>query len=199
MTRMTDHLVRYFVGVCAPSVGLVFLAACTTDYQKGLGDPNFGDPNALVGKRPPGPTSDNTTVDGGIGTASPDSPLCLKSGGALVDAGPCSISFKADILGDFRAATCQTVGSCHGGVSPTYPPRVDPDDGPKMWETFAAFKLTNGQPYINPCSTNPTDSAMLCNLNSKASCGEVMPLGNTYPAESLAKIETWLKCGAPNN
>jgi hypothetical protein len=185
--------------VAAASVGLLLVAACTTDYQKGLEDPNFGAPNALAGQKQPGPSSDTTagengTSSGGAGGA----PECVKAGGTLVDGGACAVSFKT-ILAAFKAASCQTTGSCHGGPTPPNQPRIDPDDPAGMWAEFSGFKLSNGKLYINPCSTDPTQSTIGCNVNATAPCGAVMPPGVGLPANVVADIDTWLKCGSPNN
>jgi hypothetical protein len=123
----------------------------------------------------------------------------VKSGGAIVDGGACTVSFKTDILSAFGTANCQTAGSCHGGATPPNQPRIDPGDGPGMWTEFAAFKLSTGKPYINPCSIDPAQSTIACNVNNAAPCGTVMPPGVGLPADVVAKIDTWLKCGSPNN
>lgn len=175
----------------------MLFAACTTDYQKGVDDPNFGAPNALAGQRQPGPSSE-VASDGGGGGGGAGGAECVKAGGALIDGGPCAVSFKT-ILEAFRAASCQTAGSCHGGVTPPNLPRIDPDDPNGMWAEFASFKLSNGKLYINPCSTDPADSTMACNVSTSATCGAVMPPGVGLPANVVTDIETWLKCGAPNN
>jgi hypothetical protein len=178
------------------AVAAAIVIACTTDYQKGLEDPRYGVPNALAGYQQPGPSSAKGGNSGGDG---PGTPECVKAGGALVDGGPCTVSFKDVILPAFQAANCQTAGSCHGGESPPNQPRIDPADGPGMWAEFAAFKLSNGKVYINPCSTDPTASTISCNVNKAASCGSVMPPGLGLSADVVGKIDTWLKCGAPNN
>jgi hypothetical protein len=186
---------------CVSAGGLALIAACTTDYQKGTEDPNFGAPNALAGQKQPGPTSANTSDGGGSGGGggATNVPECVKSGGALVDGGACTVSFKTDILAAFGVANCQTAGSCHGGATPPNQPRIDPGDGPGMWNEFASFKLSTGKPYINPCSTDPAQSTIACNVNLAAPCGTVMPPAIGLPADIVAKIDTWLKCGSPNN
>lgn len=181
--------------VLAASMSLPLLAAaCTTDYQKGLHDPNFGAPNALAGQKQPGPSSE-VVSDGGAGSGTPE---CVKAGGTLVEGGACRVSFKA-ILASFKAANCQTAGSCHGGTTPPNQPRIDPDDPNGTWAEFASFKLSNGKLYINPCSTDPAQSTIGCNVNAAAPCGAVMPPGVGLPANIVADIDTWLTCGAPNN
>lgn len=191
---MRRNLLLCTVAAC---LGLIAVAACTTDYQKGLEDPAFGAPNALAGQKQPGPTSEVTSDNGssGGGAASPE---CVRAGGALVDGGECAVSFKT-ILAAFRAANCQTAGSCHGGATPASEPKIDPDDPDGTWATFAGFKLSNGTVYINPCSTDPTQSTMRCNLDVSASCGSVMPPSVGLPGNVLEDIDTWLGCGAPNN
>jgi len=191
---------RRSLALTTVSAGVLAYAACTTDYQKGLDDPNYGPPNALVGKKQPGPSSESLDGGGGAAAGGTGVPECVRAGGTLVDAGaPCAISFRANILESFKAATCNTSGSCHGGTDPPNQPRIDPADAPAMWTEFAAFKLSNGKLYINPCSTDPAQSGIACNVNKDAPCGVVMPPGGGFPPNSIADIETWLKCGAPNN
>jgi hypothetical protein len=188
-------IIAAFLAAGAASVG----AACTTDYQKGLDDPRFGLPNALAGQKQPGPSSAATDPTSGSGSSSVE---CVKKGGALVDAGACTTSFKTDILGAFATAKCDQ-STCHGGTSPPSEPRIDPKDGPGTWAVFAAFKMSTGKLYINPCSTVATDSALSANVNGAATGadrGTLMPLGTTgLGTDVVAKIDAWLKCGSPDN
>jgi hypothetical protein len=167
---------------------LLSFAACTTDYQKGLADPSYGAPNALAGSKQPGPVTDA----GPTGTWT-NAPVCWST---LVDGGPCSVKFSTDILPALSACTST---ACHGGATPANQPRIDPTDAPGMWSGFSAFKLSNGKPYINPCSTDPAQAAMSCNVNKAAPCGTVMPPGLGLAADVVTKMDTWLKCGSPNN
>jgi hypothetical protein len=185
--------------------GIVVVAACTTDYQQGKGDPSFGGPNALAGQGPPGSTTDVTDDAGagpGGGTVG-STPKCVAAGGTLADAGTCAVSFKNDILSAFGLANCGTT-DCHGGALPRNQPRIEPSDAPGMWQEFQAFTPTTGadRPYINPCSTDETKSALACNLiadGQPGECGIHMPSGAQMPADAVAKALTWVKCGAPNN
>ena len=183
--------------------GLAVVAACTTDYQQGKGDPNYGGPNALAGQRPPGATSDN--VEGGAASSSGvipgEKPKCVAAGAAIVDGGTCAVSFAKDVLGAFGLANCSTA-NCHGGTTPRNLPRIEPSEGPGMWQEFQAFTMTTGKAYINPCSTNTATMGMGCNLIAEGqpgACGVHMPQGTQMPPDAVAKINTWLKCGAPNN
>ena len=183
--------------LCACGGGLLLAAACTTDYQKGLDDPTFGDPNALAGKTQPGPAAGTTGDGGSSGSAS--GPICTTTGGTLVDAGACAVSFKT-ILAAFKTANCQSAAGCHGGSPPPNKPHIDPDDPNGTWAELTAFSLSNGKAYINPCSIDPTQSTISCNVNSAAPCGDqVMPPGLGLAANVVTDIDTWLKCGAPNN
>jgi hypothetical protein len=197
MPRLSTH-VRFVCITSIVGLSVALVAACTTDYQKGLEDPRFGAPNALVGEKQPGPSSE-VASDNGTGGAASGTPDCVRAGGALVDGGACAISFKTNILDAFKAANCQTVGLCHGGPTPPNQPRIDPDDAPGTWAGFTNFKITSGTIYVNPCSTDPAQSTIACNVNSAAPCGSLMPAGAGLPANVVADIETWLKCGAPNN
>lgn len=184
------------VGVAAAALLVI---ACTTDYQKGVEDPRYGGPNALAGEKQPGPSSEYLAEEGAIGAGiNAGTPECVKAGGALIDAGTCAVSFSKDVLTTFAAANCQAAG-CHGGASPQNQPPIDPADATKTWNGFAAFTLTNGKAYINPCSLDPAVSTIACNVSSAAPCGSVMPPGIGLPADVVTKIETWVKCGAPNN
>ena len=145
-------------------IGVSTLIACTTDYQNGTDDPNFGAPNGLEGKKQPGPSSDTTDVSTGGGAAAA---ACVKAGGGLIEAGTCPVSFANGILKAFETGGC-TATACHGGATPPNQPRIDPKDGPGTWGVFAGFKLTNGKLYINPCSTDKAQSGIAANINPSA-------------------------------
>ncbi len=174
--------------------GALVIVACTTDYQQGKDDPSFGGPNALAGQRPPGPTLDTSDGGGAVGS----SPQCVTAGGTLADGGSCGVSFSKDVIPSFAAAGCATV-SCHGGATR---PRIDPANPPATWQTFQAFTLSNGKPYINPCSTDSALSTLGCNLIAEGqpgACGVHMPIGAQIPQAALDKVNAWLKCGSPSN
>jgi hypothetical protein len=188
-------------------LGLAFgtalaLGACTTDYQLGKEDPLYGGPNALAGQRPPPGTNDLVTDGGGASSSSGSTPKCVSAGGKLVgDGGTCAVSFAKDILGAFGTAGCAAAG-CHGGVTPQNEPRIEPSDGPGMWAEFQAFTISTGKPYINPCSTDDKQSTMGCNLypaGQVGACGVHMPTTGNVPVTVVQAVETWLKCGSPNN
>jgi hypothetical protein len=194
------------LGAALAAVGLasgaLAVTACTTDYQLGKEDPNYGGPNALAGQRPPGATVDNEDGGGSSATTPIGSkPKCVAAGGTLADAGTCAVSFSKDVLAAFGTAGCADA-NCHGGVTPRNEPRIEPSDGPAMWQELQAFTLSTGKPYLDPCSTDDKQSTMGCNLyasGTPGACGVHMPSTGQLPADVITKIETWLKCGSPNN
>src|SRR5690349_19372330 len=97
--KLTGMRRLFCASVLAASGVVLVTAACTTDYQKGLDDPNFGAPNALAGQKQPGASSEVATTasgdGGGGGGSSGSSPIvCVSTGGTLLDGGPCAVSFK---------------------------------------------------------------------------------------------------------
>lgn len=179
------------------AVGAV--VACTTDYQQGLDDPNYGGPNALSNQTPPGSTSDQPsgTSSGGGGS----DPACVtKSKGTVVaQTTPCAVSFTTDIMAIFKAKTCTSAAGCHGTGNP--PPLINDDVG-ATYQALTNFTPSTGKIYVNPCSIDPTMSAIASNLNLAAAAGDrgtVMPPGAGLAAGDLDKVTKWVACGAPKN
>ncbi len=185
--------------VSAAAAIVAAAGACTTDYQQGKSDPLYGDYNALAGQAPPSPTIDLADGGGSSSGGTGGKPKC----GTPVDGGTCAVSFANDILkGLVDVGKCTDAG-CHVGAVPVAQPRIDPADAPGMWQEFQAFTISTGKPLINPCSTDDKQSALACNLyaaGSPGACGVHMPSGSAQlPPDLVTKVETWLKCGSPNN
>lgn len=131
-----------------------------------------------------------------------DAPSGPCDGSGYPDAASCAVSFGATILPPL-VARCGTA-SCHG-VPNGAAPRMSREDATGTFERFVAQRAIEGIPYVNRCSTDPSRSSILCNLASPASgagCGTLMPYGagGSIAGEQVVKdIETWLRCGAPNN
>jgi len=186
----------------ASCAAALVIAACTTDYQKGLDDPNYGGPNALVGEKQPPTSSELTATSGGEGGTS-------SSGGAgigcvtvdkqmLADGGTCTVSWSKDIVPALQMGTsCSTV-CCHGQASQ---PNFDLTNPSAAWTALANYKIADGRYYVDPCSTDPTKGAFECNTAKAApQCGsQHMPVGAQLPDAVLTQIDTWSKCGSPNN
>jgi hypothetical protein len=115
-------------------------------------------------------------------------------GGAPTSSGTtCTTSFKNDIYGGIMSAKL-FCPSCHGlGATP---PTISSTDASQARASLTAHVL-NGLPYVNPCATDPSQSSIMCNL--QGSCGSLMPPGGGIAPEDLAKIDAWLRCGAPDN
>lgn len=179
-------------------VGGVAAIACTTDYQKGVDDPSFGAPEALKDRKPPGRSSDlgGGGGDGG-GGGGDDQPACVVAGGAIVDGGACAVTF-ADVLATFDQAGCGNAG-CHNAGSIYDPQPIDTSNPDATYALLTKFKLSNGTPYVNPCSVDPAESSIYCNLDTLATCGTRMPSASTFRADLLSIVETWVKCGAPKD
>ena len=68
------------------------------------------------------------------------------------------------------------------------------------YNTLKGYTTINAKPYIAPGDTNIADSTMDCDLVT-ATCGaNKMPLApGALSATQLTTIDTWVKCGAPQN
>ena len=177
------------------TVGAVLAACGETDYTEGFYDKRYGQPDSLRGASPPEPyNTNNPTGDaGGGGTGG----LC--NGKGPIDGGPCSVSFKTQLMPLF-VEKCASP-SCHGAPAGAKP-QVDRENADKTYQNFISQKPITGKPYVDPCTLDKTASSITCNLAATNSCGNAMPLGaagslGTQPIYTLT--DTWLACGAPNN
>jgi hypothetical protein len=169
-------------------VALLLLWACgSTEEVK------FGGPNALSkDKAPPTPGENGTVTDGGI---SGEAGACTPAGD-----GSCTVSWSKDLVplfGEDGGWGCSKGGSCHGGAAS---PPINNNDPKQAYDQLRAYKGIRNTPYINPCSLNPDDSTFKCNLSAApATCGSPMPKGTAALPADMQKLETWLRCGSPNN
>lgn len=164
----------------AASASLLVAACAIDDGHK------YGNPSGLQRGNLPGPGAD---TDGGGG-----------GGDAQCEAGACAVSFtnnlwpKMSATGAWKCAD----GKCHGGNANS--PSIDSAD--QAYASLQAYKI-GGKPYVLPCSTDPTASTFLCNI--QGTCGQKMPLADitvmpTAPsAQEIVDIQTWVQCGAPKN
>lgn len=159
-------------------------------------DPNthYGDHAGLSKDNLPAPPSSD---GGGL-----DGALC--NGKGPIDGGPCSVSWKNDIWPMMSSSGVWKCGDskCHGAQA-NQPGNLNNEDN--AYAALVGWTGTGGKPYINPCSTDPAQSAYVCNLDTTTACGTRMPYsdnvlgsGPALPADS-AKLQTWVKCGAPKN
>jgi hypothetical protein len=180
-------------------LGLLFGAAgvaCTAgdDFL-----PAYGVANGLAGKEP-----GQTAVSGDDG-GTPTGCVAGETPALYVEAGTCSVSFSKDIEGFMSSTTgwdCVN-SSCHGtGVNQ---PQIT-GNAAVDYPVLTKYSMNFTRPYINPCSTDPGESSISCNVTTTTnSCDSMSQMpetvgSNTKPTTAqLAMLNAWLSCGAPNN
>jgi hypothetical protein len=172
-------------------VGFAVVAACTTDYQKGLDDPTYAGPNALADQVPPGASRDQagSSSSGGTTTSGP------KCGPPAAPPAGCTITFKNEVVTALKPASCGTGVSCHaaGGV----PPVINFDDPDATWTSLTNYSAQGGKYYVNPCSLDPTQSKIVANLDpANPDRGTVMP-PSVGLAAAVDTVKKWVACGSP--
>jgi hypothetical protein len=154
-------------------------------------DTRYGAPSGLSGKRVPP-----------IGSAT--SPVSSAPAGQCADAGPCAVSFQQTIFAKYMAASgtwkCAD-SSCHGAGS-TQEPSIDGTNAQAAYNSLTTYTDLQDEPYVAACATDPTASAIDCNL--KGSCSQMPQTGAGVnaaqpTAAELVDLDTWLACGAPFN
>jgi hypothetical protein len=167
-------------------VSVTTFAGVAGSLSCGALDPDRPDNfNALKGKQAP-------TVAVATPPASTDAG-CANVGS---DGGACPVSFKTDLMPIFKANSC-TLTSCHNG---TYGPKMTDGQPEETWANLAAkVNSTLNKPYIKPCVTDPAASYIVDNLKRTPQGGQAMPQSTNMSDPDIAKVETWVKCGAPNN
>lgn len=165
----------------------------------------YGGPEGLSGRKVQDPT-------GSVGTAPVGSPApCDEAGASTAEGGSCTVSFQQTIFAKYMNGTTGTwkcaSSSCHGpsgssGVG-VNAPTIDGTNARATYNALTQFNSLQGMPYINACTTDPSGSAIDCNL--KGGCQPQMPTtgagvssASAQPAE-ISDLETWLQCGAPFN
>jgi hypothetical protein len=163
----------------------------------------FGGPNALSKDKAP-PTPGDQGGAGGNGTGGSDA----GSGGlnCAADGAACTVKWKTEIYPMIKSGgawACSGGNTCHNGVASPAISDTDPD---QAYAQLRAFTGIRAKPYIN-CGGNPADSPILCNLTQQGAgdtCGSVMPKWpdggrGAFGTPEYQKLDTWIKCGAPNN
>jgi hypothetical protein len=163
---------------------------------------NYGPPNGLGGKTVPVPADDDAGSGSGTTPPAGGAYACVTAGGSLVDAG-CSVSWSNDIYPKMESGGAWDCGSsaCHGVTPPVL--ATSSHDYYVALANYTAAVASGtgaGEPYINPCSTDPTKSDFVCNTKTTGYCGtQPMPLGLPIASAGLAELATWVACGAPEN
>ncbi len=116
------------------------------------------------------------------------------------DTSGCSVSWTKQIfpiLQSTGAGQCAS-GTCHGG---TQAPAILDADSMATYNALTDYhSKALGRRYVQPCAS-PSQSGILCNLQTPPSCGSPMPINGIAPLSStqIDLITQWLQCGAPNN
>ncbi len=169
----------------------LIVSSCTADQV------NYGDPEGLAGRTVPKRTLGTDQVpEGDAGSGNLYAGVCGKDPG-INAAGGCSGDEWQAIYGMLvKEWTCAQIG-CHnaGGTKPNvFTDGASPAIA--TWNEFVTYQV-GGKRYVDPCSTDPNMSGILCNLNfSTGVCGSAMPKGKTLGAADKAMVEKWLTCGA---
>jgi len=193
--RLSSRVVAAFLVMCAV---MPLAQACGSEDQT-----KYGGPAGLSGRKVPDPASVATA------TSNPNAVAPCDDAGLSTQTTTCSVSFSTTIFAKYMQATgtwkC-TDSSCHGptGSSGTSAnaPTIDGSDPKKAYAALAGYPF-QGKPYIDACSTDPSASGMDANLTGAAqpkmpqSGAGVSPPGAT--PDEITDLETWLKCGAPQN
>jgi hypothetical protein len=158
---------------------VVIVAACGGEVE----GTKYGPPGGLQGKLLPG--------EGNTGTPAPTG----DAGGGDPN---CAVKFATQLHPKMIAApwSCNAGSSCHGagGSQP-----LVTTDAATTYNNFRAYKMKgSNKPYIVPGNTDVASGAMVCNMKGEAGCGNKMPPAGAA-ANDIADVETWVKCGSPNN
>ena len=176
------------------AIGVAVFAACG-----GETDTNYGPPGGLRNAQLPSPTGTGT----GTGTGGKDSGAPNDSGmGGDVTTMNCTVSWKTQIYPKMQGAgtwKCSDT-ACHGGNTP---PAISATDATAAYNSLKGYVI-NGKPYFAVGNTDPAASSFECNL--KGTCGAAaMPIpgggggATAATGAEIADVDTWLKCGSPNN
>jgi hypothetical protein len=192
-------------------VGAFFSLASMAGLLAGCSDSgvSYGPPGGLSGKSLPQPTQSSpgpaASPEGGsvadAGSRSRDAGST--DGAAAIDSGACPVSWSTQLFPNMTATGRWKCGdsTCHGGFQS---PKVTADPR-TTYAAFAAFTMTPPAPaipFVLSGGIDPGQSGIECNLGSTA-CGAQMPLTQAG-AQPLTKadvtmLDTWVKCGAPEN
>ena len=189
-------------------------------------DPTYGPPNGLEKVQPPAPGNGSTSSGGSSsggsssgGSSSGSSGTTSSSGGTTSSSGGsssgsssgssggdsgvttnCAVSWKTNVFPLFESTGTGACGNaaCHGG---TNPPTVVDNDPATTYKNLSVYNI-NGKPVFKTGDTTPSDSSIECDLGMQTPiCGiAAMPEApGVLAGADRTTIDTWVKCGAPDN
>jgi hypothetical protein len=188
---MQDGRVRWWRVVFASVAVPVFWWGCVS-----VPETSFGDPTGLRAQNIPG--------EGGViitSACEAGLPEDILDAGRDAEAGACKVSFANNLYPRFLADggwKC-SAPACHGGDNQA--PFFDAASPDTILAGLRASTLTvAGRPYLVASTDgggDPTKSSIYCNLSR--SCGSAMPPSPPLANQEVCALETWLRCGAPDN
>jgi hypothetical protein len=201
-TTMTDGRVRWWRFAIATLAVAAGWWGCTSAAP----EPPHGDPTGLRAQNLPGEGGVVITgaceaglpadiLDGG--TTDVEGGVAVREGGAG-DAGNCKVSFSQHLYprilidGGWKCAS----SACHGS---TQTPLFDASTPESLLSDLRGYSA-QGHPYVAPATgpgADPTKSEMYCNLSR--TCLTAMPPSPALAPQEVCALETWLRCGAPDN
>ena len=189
---MARGSVRWWRALFLGTVPVAFWWGCSTTPET-----SFGDPTGLRAQNLPG--EGGVTITGACEAGLPADILDASGREGGAEGGTsCKVSFSENLWprfqvdGGWRCAA----PACHGG---TQAPPIDAATPESTLATLRAYTL-EGHPYLAPATDgggDPTKSAIYCNL--ARSCGVAMPPSPALAPTEVCALETWIRCGAPDN
>jgi hypothetical protein len=201
-------------GVSFLVLGGAVVLACSGDAPT-----TYGPPSGLQGKSPAEAFTNNGDDDGGGGgngggngngngggNGGGGDAGC--GGAGPIDGGACAVKWSTDIYPKMTAGGAWKCAdtNCHGGNAT--PPIISGTSASAAYTALVNYGLIadTTKHYFNPCSTDPAQSAFVCNTTTPSTCGALgMPSLATPPGAAaptpteLTQIATWVGCGAPEN
>lgn len=157
---------------------LLYMASCSAEPVV-----QYGNPGNLKKELLPG--------EGGVEPLS-----CADAGPVSPDA--CPVSWKTDIYARMigNAGWQCAVSGCHSGPGASKPD-IDPANPATAYDQLRKYQFSK-RSYVDT-SGDPSKSSLECNLSQL--CAPAMPLapGKLPSNDERCKVNTWLRCGAPNN
>ena len=178
----------------------------------GEAETSYGPPDGLVGRTAPTATATATTTTTATGTAttppvgdSGSPPPAVDSGGGTPTpeggtTGTCAVSWTTDVFPMLESNGSGSCGSAACHANGAQQPTILDNNATGTYNSLKGYTLLNNVGYITPGDPNVGGSAMDCNLVTGTCGANPMPLApGTLSATQKTTIDTWIKCGAPDN
>jgi hypothetical protein len=176
-------------------------------------DTSFGPPDGLVGRTAPTATATSTSTSTATGTGTGTAPPAGDSGSPPPETdsggtptpeaggtGTCAVSWTTDVFPLLESTGAGTCGSAACHANGAQQPTILDGNATGTYNSLKGYTLLNNVGYIVPGDDNVGGSAMDCNLVT-GTCGALpMPEApGALTAANKTTIDTWIKCGAPEN